>query len=143
MKYNKEPTETSTSKLNSGMLINFRLNDLWKDAHRHSRAGFYTKWNDDLDRIWCELAGDVKPTSSKDDEDGDEEKYEMLTMEYAKSTEGSTTTLTGFATSNKNHKVSMVKQKQALIKKEIFLRRLQNKQGKGTAYYDEDEDDFD
>jgi hypothetical protein len=30
-----------------------------------------------------------------------------------------------------------------LMEKSLFLRRLQNAQGKGTAYHSEDEDDFD
>ena len=47
-----------------------------------------------------------------------------------------------FGNFEENDLINMVKQKKALIKKEIFLRKLQNKQGKGTAY-DEEDDDFD
>ena len=50
--------DNKTSKLNSGGLINLRLDELWKDAHKHSRLGLYSLWNADLDCIWSELAGE-------------------------------------------------------------------------------------
>ncbi len=143
--YEQKLEESTTSKINSGMLINLRLNDLWKDAHRHARAGKYSKWNDDLDRVWCELGGDVKPLTEKEKKDkkkGNEEEYDELTLKYAKSCKN-VPDITGFQKHSKEAKTSFAKQKQSLIKKEIFLRRLQNTQGKGTAYHDSSEDYMD
>lgn len=142
--YEAEPTEDSVvSKINSGMLINLRLNELWKDAHRHSRQGQYAKWNDDLDRVWMELGGDEKEIDEKDEKykDSTDGKYEKLIEGYAKSAKGENKK-SGFNKSDKIDKVSLISQKKALMKRELFLRRLQNKQGKGTAYRNEDEDDF-
>lgn len=145
--YETEPTEASViSKINSGMLINLRLNELWKDAHRHSRDGKYSKWNDDLDRVWMELGGDEKEVDQKKDkkkyEESSDYKFTTFSKEYAEAC-GSKTKTGGFNKINDADKGSFVKQKQALMKKELFLRRLQNQQGKGTAYQTSDEDYMD
>ena len=142
--YAEKVEAEQTSKINSGMLINLRLNDLWKDAHRHARAGKYSEWNDDLDRVWCELGGDEKEVA-KDHKNYDKSadaEYNKLTMAYADSCK-LVIKKTGFNKYNSDDKVEFAKQKSALIKKEIFLRRLQNKQGKGTAYHDSSEDYMD
>jgi len=134
--YEQKLEDSTTSKINSGMLINLRLNELWKDAHRHARDGKYAQWNDDLDRVWCELGGD-------EDENSDADRmYNFLTLNYAKSCENIEKP-TGFNKPNTSHKTNLAQQKQSLIKKELFLRRLQNKQGKGTAYHDSSEDYMD
>ena len=44
---------------------------------------------------------------------------------------------------NKTDNPNNALQYQLLLKKNLFLRRLQNKQGKGTAYENPDMDDFD
>ena len=142
--YEQKLEEASTSKINSGMLINLRLNDLWKDSHKHARAGNYSAWNDDLDRVWCELGGDekeVKP-DHKDYAKSSDYEYNVLTLAFAASCKDVPKKV-GFNKHDTNAKVSFAAQKQALIKKEIFLRRLQNKQGKGTAYHDSSEDYMD
>lgn len=136
MDYSTEQSDQSLSKLNSGMLNNLRLNDLWKDANTHSRTGQYAKWNDDLDRVWCELAGDIK----EKEKEKEFTEYTKLTIAYAKSFEGVNHKKIGFGQVENVHKVSMTKQKMALMNKEIFLRQLQNRQGKGTAYVSEDDD---
>jgi len=130
------------SKINSAGLINLRLHNLWVDVNNHSRKGQYASWNSDLDRLWCEMAADVNPTE-KGLSEGDKiikefetikkrvkqispiinwrggEKFKQLTMEDKKKQEI---------------------QYETLMEKEIFIRRLQNKQGKGTAYIEEDDD---
>ena len=143
--YEQDLENSTTSKINSGMLIVLRLNDLWKDAHRHSRGGQYSKWNDDLDRVWCELASDEKPLTAKEKKAGNltaEEEYDKWTLVYAKACQNGKKT-NGFAKPDEKFKISSATQKQALIKKEIFLRRLQNIQGKGTAYHDSMDDYMD
>ncbi len=131
------------SKINSGMLQVFRLDFLWKEKIKFARLGLYNKWNDILDMVWCELAGDVK-IKKKDKEDkvkNDFDKFSQLTKDYA-DTIKSNSNKRGFGNYEEVDLVNMVKQKKALMNKEIFLRKLQNTQGKGTAY-DEEDDDFD
>ena len=125
-----------TSKINSGMLITLRLNDLWNDANRHKRNGEYLKWNGDLDSVWCELGGDVKPN-------GKEEK-ELEEINFKLAQIGSLinwNNISSFKGISKEALNKKAKQYYMLMKKELFLRRLQNLQGKGTAY-SEDDDDF-
>ena len=131
---NTEVNETNISKLNSGGLINLRLHNLWVDRHKYARNGDYNKWNEMLDGIWCELGSDVKEGSDND------KKYWKLSLNFSKAI-GEKKKKIGFNGTSSEEKTSKTKQKIALIKKELFLRRLQNKQGKGTAYLDED--DFD
>jgi len=143
--YEEDLENAQTSKINSGMLIVLRLNDLWKDSHKHARDGQYAKWNDDLDRVWCELASDEKPLTEKEIKAGKltaEAEYDKWTLAYAEACKD-IKKLTGFQKPDESAKFSAAAQKAALIKKEIFLRKMQNIQGKGTAYHDSSEDYMD
>lgn len=126
--------ENNVSKLNSGGLINLRLHNLWVDRHKYAMNGDYVKWNEMLDAVWCELGADVKEGSA------DDKQFWELSKNFSQACEGEKK-LTGFNKIDKAGLASRAAQKVSLIKKELFLRRLQNKQGKGTAYVDED--DFD
>ena len=126
--------EMNISKVNSGGLINLRLHNLWVDRHKSALKADYNKWNEILDAIWCELGADTKDGSPSDT------KFWELSLEFANAC-GAPVKKVGFNTTTTTDRQSMAKQKIALIKKELFLRRLQNTQGKGTAYVDED--DFD
>ena len=48
------------SKINSASLINMRINNIWLEVNKAAVSGNYFRWNSHLDRIWCELGGDVK-----------------------------------------------------------------------------------
>ena len=122
------------SQFNSGLAILYRLDNLWKDAHRHARDVEYGKWNEDLDRIWLELS-----------EDASDDDYKRIKDDNNK--------LLGLGVYGINrliqienpalfHKVRNM-QKKILLEKEMFLRKLQNKQGKGGAYEDSIEDYMD
>jgi len=128
-----------TSKFNSGMLINFRLNNLWILTHNFARKGAYSDWSAVLDRIWCELSADVA-----DDKEGEKTNKKFYDIDEDLSKIGVTNwaKFGGFEGKDAKAKLIMTKQYRLLMKKEIFLRKLQNKQGKGTAYYDESEDDW-
>jgi hypothetical protein len=125
--------EMQTSKINSGFLQVQRLDTLWRETHNAAKVGNYKLWNEMLDRIWCELGGDVR------EGDENEKKYDMLLREYAQiimpNKKG------GFDIVSDEERLSIVKQKMILIKKELFLRRLQNIQGKGTAYDDSEDEE--
>jgi hypothetical protein len=127
-----------TSKYNSGIAQIYRLDALWKDSNKHSRAGQYNKWNLDLDNLWRELAKDI-----------DEKKY----GDKKKIFDGFETRLATQGTFNDNGKKGWEDMKdedtkkrnqqyEILNEKELFLRRLENEVGKGTAWDNGDEDDF-
>ena len=135
--YNAEAEEiTKSSRLNSGWLIILRINELWKDTHKHSRIANYSAWNSDLDRIWCELASDIKAGS---EEDKTFKEFNQKIGALGKLKIGSRPQ--GFRNFDTTETMNHTKQYQILMEKEIFLRRLMNEQGKGTAYK-EDEDDW-
>lgn len=119
------------SKYNSAVAQLFRLDELWKDAHRHSRSGNYMAWNADLDKIWSELARDLKPNCNE------EKEYNKFTEQLGSSGNISKQEIKGF-NSNKNDKSNTY---MILLRKEIWLGRLQNTLGKGTKW-DEGEDDY-
>ena len=106
--------DSKISKYNSAVAQLYRLDHLWQSAHHHSRSGQLMKWNWDLDAIWRELAGDAK----EDD----------LTSYYQ---------ISAYINPNINNRLKLYS---IFEYKEIFLRRLLNKQGKGTAYVNPDDD---
>ena len=135
----EEKTEQQTSKYNSGMSIIMRLDELWKDVNKHSRQGSFSKWNADLDRVWCELARDLKP------EEYDDKKKSFDNFDFTIGNLGTFeddandtfTPLTNEQIKKRNN------QYHSLMEKELFLRRLENELGKGTAWSDESEEDWD
>ena len=128
---------SKVSKINAAALINLIIADLWKDSYRHSRNAELSKWNADLNCLWVELAGDVE-------EDSDEEKaYLKLDGELASTGSLQKPKATGFKTASIEEAKTFTKQYKLLMKKALFLKRLQNKQGKGTAYYDDSDDYMD
>lgn len=123
------------SKINSAGLMNLRMHQLWQDVNKHARRGQYALWNADLDRIWCELAGDVNE-KSEDWETFKELKRELMKVSPILNWKPSE----GFQELTFKQLQIQNQQYEKLIDKEVFLRRLQNKQGKGTAYVDEQDD---
>jgi hypothetical protein len=146
----EEQQENKVSKYNSGVAQLYRLDGLWKDVNNHSRAGLFSKWNEDLDRVWCELARDLPETEKKLEEnkkipsfkDAKDEfdKYDTQLMNQGNFQDKEPE---GFIEISKEVKQKRNEQYKILIDKELFLRRLENKLGKGTAWEDEDEDNFD
>lgn len=132
--FNQEMTDERMSKINSAGIMNITLENLWRDYNSAMSDGRYQRANSKLDSIWVILAGDVK-------ENGDEEKrINNINIKIYEQGSMNTKTGTGFQ-KVVNPKSPLVYQ--YLILKAVFLRRLQNKQGKGTSYISEDEDDFD
>ena len=126
--------EFKTSKMNSGWLIIQRLDRLWKDCHKHSRAGQYSNWNADLDCIWSELCGEY--------DDNSKEMKDMEQMNKLVIAAKNWGTVTGFKKQEREDKVEMTRQYFLLRRKEWYIRKIQNEQGKGTAYTDGSEDDW-
>ena len=108
--------EIGKSKFNAAFAQLYRLDTLWQGCHLKRLRGDLVGWNYRLDCIWTELASDSDKTEDK--------KFNSFIN------------LIGKYKNNKNILYNV------LMKKEIWLRRLQNTQGKGTAYEDPDEYDF-
>ena len=134
--YGSESEEERISKINAAGIINVTLENLWRDIFVAMAQGNLTLWNRKLDAIWGILGGDVKEGEV---EDNDMEAlnlkiYNTGSLNHKKS---------GFQKLEGDESEKMALQYLLLNKKNLFLRRLQNKQGKGTAYAFEDRDDMD
>ena len=138
-KPNTEELESGLSKINSAGLVNSALHNLWLDFFRHFRRGQYMSANSDLDCVWTILGGEKGM-------DGSTEEKNYFNMEKELSISGGlvdSVEVNGFDKIKSEHLNKLMKHKSLLLKKSLFLRRLQNEQGKGTAYYDGDDEDLD
>ncbi len=134
--YGSESEEERISKINAAGIINVTIENIWRDIFVAMAQGNLTLWNRKLDAIWGILGGDVKEGEV---EDNDMEAlnlkiYNTGSLNHKKS---------GFQKLEGDESEKMALQYLLLNKKNLFLRRLQNKQGKGTAYAFEDRDDMD
>ena len=144
--------EQTFSKYNAGVAIQIRLDGLWKLVNNYAVSGNFKFWNAILDRIWSELARDIKENEYNDTFDKDNSKkvikegYKTQFDEFDKELtklgnfddkqiESFNKLTTGDITKRDN-------QYKILMLKDLFLKRLENHLGKGTAWDDKDEDDF-
>lgn len=132
-----EPDEIKKSKINSAGLINLTLKDLWESFYRHLRVLDYSKANADLDCLWVEFGGDEK----EDTTDGKKviKDFEAIEKEVGENF-SKIPLINGFKKYSPEDLKVLGKQYKLLIKKALFLKRLQNNQGKGTAYDDNSSD---
>jgi len=126
--------EDPKSRYNSAIAQLYRMDELWRDCHKHSRNKEYLKWNLDLDSIWRELSEDAKGE--------DEEEFNKINSKIATLEPFMIQQPNGFNMPNPIILKKLSEAYKALHEKEVFLRRLMNKQGKGTAYEDTLEDEF-
>lgn len=133
-----EEGDTKVSKFSSGLNIIMRLDELWKDTHRNSRAGKYNKWNGDLDRIWLELARDLK-----DKYENNEKIFKEFEEELKKLGNISDKKPEGFKEPTKDQIKNRDEFYLLMMRKQLFLARLENELGKGTTLQEGDDDDFD
>lgn len=129
-----EADDRKESKINAAGLINATLEKLWNESYTAMATGNYNIWNIKLDSIWCILGGD-----EKDGDDADKKIRELNLKIYSN---GSLKSSVGKGFQQKPNENNPI-QYQWLLKKSLYLRRLQNSQGKGTAYASDDEDDID
>jgi hypothetical protein len=127
------------SKYNSGIAKMIRMDNLWKDVNRHKRDGLYSKWNDDLDSVWCELTADAKKKKVLQNRQKELTKINNQLSELGSFNDGIGLSFKK-PTPEQNEKRD--KQYHKLMEKEIFLRILEEEVGKGTAWEDDDEDSF-
>jgi len=137
--------EKKISKFSSGLNIIMRLDNLWKNCQELKRKGRYSDWNDELDTIWLELARDVSQDDYNDKEISNKKikGYKSNFDEF----ENELKVELPFHDSNSGFKKvedSIIKKRnnqyKILMKKQLFLARLENELDKGTTYESEDED---
>ena len=127
--------DSKMSKINAAGLINMAIENLWKEAYSAMAANRFSLWNVKLDAIWCILGGDVV--------EGEKEDKAFNKLDLAIYETGSLNHVNqGFESHKDSDKNKIAMQYLLLRKKTIFLRRLQNSQGKGTAYSSGDNDDW-
>ncbi len=146
----EENEEQIKSKYSSGINIILRLDQLWKDTHLHSRIGVYSKWNSDLDCIWLELARDYKDDDKDKDTNGEKGNFKNIKEEFdsfdteIKAKGGfKDKKPEGFKKLSPEEIESRDEIYKILMKKQLFLARLENKLGKGTTLDEGDDYDFD
>jgi hypothetical protein len=131
---NQDESDNQTSRINAAGLINSTLEKLWVESYSAMAQGKYDTWNIKLDSIWAILGGDVV--------EGDNTDKAINKMNLDIYSKGSLKSKSGTGFSQKANPNNSI-QYQLLLKKSLYLRRLQNLQGKGTAYKTSDMDDFD
>jgi len=135
----KELDTGKISLYNSGMAQIRRLDELWVKIHKFAQDGDLTKWNWGLDRIWCELVGDIQE-NRKDDSDDEKKNNPTERFIFLNSMIGEVKNkLFKRLISIQDSQIGLYN---LLMEKEAFLRRLQNRQGKGTKLVNADEDDI-
>ena len=134
--YGNESEEERISKINAAGIINVTLENLWRDVFLAMAKGNLVTWNRKLDAIWGILGGD------QEEDDDVDKNMEALNLKIYE-TGGLSHKKSGFKKLEEDESTKMALQYLLLNKKNLFLRRLQNKQGKGTAYKSEDRDDMD
>ena len=135
---NDQDTNPLISKHSSGVSIIIRINGLWEDANASSCSGQYSKWNTKLDVIWRELARDILES------DYDEKKkgFDSFDTKLIKTGQFIDSGSDTFDSISSDIMKKRAEQYKILNDKELFLKRLENKLGKGTTFSDGDEDDF-
>ena len=130
----EEDSNGNVSRINSAGLINSILENLWRESYNAMAKGEFVLWNSKLDSIWTILGGDC--------EDGDDVDTAMSALNLRIYERGSLKSKSGLGFNQQANPNNAI-QYHLLLKKSLFLRRLQNKQGKGTAYQRDDDDDID
>jgi hypothetical protein len=131
--WNDSNGSLKTSKINSGMLTNLTLNTLWFDFFKAFRNVDYKLANHNLDCIWIILSGDVRDKE-------DMSSYIAIETKLSQLPYLGKPVKTGFQKLNDTDKSSLLVQKSLIVEKASYLRVIMNKQGKGTAYDDGDDE---
>lgn len=133
--YNAPPDDDEKiSKINAAGLINAKLEKLWGESDSAMASGNYLLWNTKLDSIWIILGGD--------EEEGNKMDQALIEIDSRIYDKGSLKSVLGKGFDKKENPHLGVLYL-LLKKKALFLRRLQNSQGKGSSYKDPYDDDFD
>jgi len=132
--YSSEPKK---SKYNDALATLMRIDEIWKRAYSHSVRNKLLLWNYDLDAVYRELSEDVEAN-------GDDEKaFKQINLDLVNlGINKLNIQKDGFRVNN-GENVIRSKVYLKLMEKEVFLRRLKSKQGKGTQFEDSIDDYMD
>jgi len=126
----EEITQESSYKqavFNSTVSILIRVDRLWKLAHQQCSHGQYEKWATTLDRLYIEFYADAKEI--------DIEEIRKLDVGIKN---------IGFHYNVETGKLKNIPELyKAIFQKEMFLKKLEQKQGRGLGYEDDIEDYMD
>ncbi len=143
-----EENEEKKSKYSSGLNIITRLDFLWRVCEQYKRNGRYFNWCEELDTIWLELARDLNDKEYDDEikdkkviKEGYESKFKKFDEELKQQLPFCDSGK-GFSKITQEEITKRNKQYEILMKKQLFLARLENHLDKGTSW-NESEDDFD
>lgn len=126
------------SDYNSADLLNMALHNEWDKARTAMQSGNYHRWKAILDSIWGELGGDTEKN------DSDEKEWIKLNSEYSKLGIFHTDEVKGFTNKISSQRLTAISlHYNKLLEIHIWLKRLQNRKGKGTKYRDDADDYFD
>lgn len=132
-----ESSNYKQSSYNSAGNTIKRLDTLWEAAHKDVRETNYLDWNILLDRLWLEVAGDLKEDSPEN------QAMEEFNKKIVKLLPLSIGNLHGFNKRSDAQAIKVSKQYLLLRKKERLVKFMENKLGLGKSYVDELEDDWD
>jgi len=128
------------SKINPAAIINITMENLWRDAFSFQSKNKLYEWDKKLDSLWLILGGD-EPEQQENSKKRDFVKEFNEIDKRIKATGSLIHRPQGFKQLDGDEAEIIDIQYDLLKEKSLFLRRLQNKQGKGTAY-DMGEEDY-
>lgn len=99
-----------------------RIDKLFDQAHQRRAAGNLLGWNQQLDSLWAELASGLNEKVPK---------HKILLDKIKRLNDDIV-----------RYRLHRGKLNQILLEKHITLKKIQDEQGKGTAFKDDSEDDF-
>lgn len=134
--FETETNQPAKSKYNSAIDQMQRLGIIWRSAYKNAADGNFNSWNLDLDAAWRELSSDLS------EDDTDVEKYTEINKKIIALQPLISKRTPGFNPVSSDTLQKISKQYLILQEKEIFVRRLLNKLGKGTVHDDTEDDDF-
>lgn len=111
-----------SSKYNEAIFQLQRLNESWVNCYKNQRHGSLIAWKFELDNIWLELIADI-----------DKKPVEEAKKVIKKNNE---------LKSNINKAKTRISLYNSIMARHEFLKILQDEAGKGGAYLDGTEDDF-
>lgn len=135
----------ATSRINEAGNAVTRIGMLWHDANMVAAEGDLKRWNAKLERVWSELSGDCQDTEDADGnvvENPQKKQFNQINAELKELKINYP--FNNVPPGKRPNFLTKLRdlQYEKLMEKDEFLRVLQNKQGKGTLYRDEFEDDF-
>ena len=134
--YEETQDSEKLSKYNSAIDQLRRIDEIYRHIIKNKRDSNFYLWNLNLDCIWSELVGDFEEKAPE------EEKMISLNKKILEVSPLFSSAQTSFNKIPSDFITKKSQQYLALFEKEIFIRRVQNKLGKGTAWSSGDEDDF-